>query len=382
MRIDVGDRNLLQSLAPIEVAAYLRSRGWHEHPSTSRDAALFTLGEDYEVALPLSSNMRDFAFRMIDAIKTLEIAEGRDQTEILADLATSASDVVRVRLADPDARDGSLPLERASEIISRSYDMVLAAACSAVDPKYYFSSRKPQAASDFMRNVRMGQTERGSFVVTILSRVTPGLVPAQSGIFEDLPQPFERKVTERLAGALAAIDTSAKSAIASGNIDTFEESVTQGVSANLCDALAGMSEADGNQRDVEVSLAWARVRPTFYSSLTRYQVGRDIVPVLREVARVFKSRAPQEDFEARGPVIRLVRVPPDALGGEVTIAGFVDGVPRSIWLRLDGQEYNLAGDAFTKRLLICVTGILRKEGRRYWLHSPGDVRLISPDEDL
>jgi hypothetical protein len=381
MRMDVRDRNFLQSLAPIEVAAYLRSRGWHEQPGAAHDSALFTLGTDYEVTLPLSSALRDFALRMIDAIRTLEVAEDRDQTEILADLSVSASDVVRVRLADPDARDGSLPLERASEIISSSYDMVLAAACAAVDPKYYFSSRKPPAASNYMRNVRMGQTERGSFVVTILSRVTPDLVRHQAGIRNDVPEPFERKVTERLADALAAIDSSAKAAIATGNIDTFERSVEQGVSANLCDALAGMSEADGTERDVEISVAWARVRPTTHRPFVRYQVGRDIVPVLREVARVFKSRAPQEDFEVRGPVIRLVRVPPDAPGGEVTIAGFVDGVPRNIWVHLEGDDYSRAADAFKQRLLVCVTGVLKKDGRRYWLHVPRGVRLLSPDED-
>src|SRR5260370_3228723 len=107
MRMDLRDRNFLQSLAPIEVAAYLRSGGWHEQPGTEHDSALFTLGADYEVTLPLSSALRDFAFRMTDALRTLEIAEDRDQTEILADLSVSASDVVRVRLADPDARDGS-----------------------------------------------------------------------------------------------------------------------------------------------------------------------------------------------------------------------------------------------------------------------------------
>jgi hypothetical protein len=222
VRVDYRDREFLQSLAPVEVAAYLRSRGWHEEPGLARDSALFTLGTDYEVTLPLSSALRDFAYRMIDAIKTLEIAEDRDQAEILADLAVSASDVVRVRLANPDARDGSLPLGRASDVISRAYDMPLAVACAAVDPKYYFSSDKPAAASDYMRNVRMGQTERGSFVLTILSRVTPDLAQPYPGVRDVVPEPFERKVTRRLAVALAAIDLSARAAIATGSLDTFE----------------------------------------------------------------------------------------------------------------------------------------------------------------
>lgn len=381
MRIDLRDRELLAALAPLEVAAYLRSRGWHEHAALSRDSASFTYGDDYEVSLPLSTELRDFPYRMFDALKTLEIVENRDQLEIFADLKASASDVVRVRLVDAEARDGSLPLQRAAEVVSRSYDMMFAAACAAVDPKLYFPSRKPQLAADYMRNVRMGQTERGSFVVTILSHVTPALSGSAASGSEDMPAPFERKVTERLSGALAAINDSAKVAVATGDISAFEASVVHGVSANLCDAIAGMSCADGTERDVEVSLAWARVRPTKEGPLLRYRVGRDIVPVLREVARVFKARAPQEDFEVRGPVFRLVRDPPGASDGEVTIAGFVDGAPRSIWVHLEGNDYLLAADALKNKRLVSVTGVLRKEGRRYRLHSPKSFQLLPSEED-
>lgn len=380
MRIDLRDRELLSALVPLEVAAYLRSRGWSEHASPARESASFTFGNDYEVSLPLSTELRDFPYRMSDALKTLAVVENRDQLEIFSDLKESASDVIRVRLADSEARDGSLQLERATEVVSRSRDMIFAAACAAVDPKYYFPSRKPQAATDYMRNVRMGQTERGSFVVTILSRVTPVLFSAM-GSEGDVPEPFERKVTQRLSDALAAVNESARIAVATGDIKAFDESVSRGVSANLCDALSGLSCADGIERDVEVSVAWARVRPAAEGPLLRYRVGRDIVPVLREVARVFKSRVPQEDYEVRGPVFRLVRDPPEASDGEVTIAGFVDGSPRSIWLHLDGRDYDNAADAFKSQRLVSVTGVLRKEGRRYRLYNPKNFRIVPPEED-
>jgi hypothetical protein len=86
MKIDLRDRELLSALAPLEVAAYLRSRGWHEHAGLSQDSASFTYGDDYEVSLPLSTELRDFPHRMFDALKTLEIVENRDQLEIFADL--------------------------------------------------------------------------------------------------------------------------------------------------------------------------------------------------------------------------------------------------------------------------------------------------------
>jgi hypothetical protein len=379
VKIDLRDRELLSTLAPLEVAAYLRSCGWQEHATSSRDWAAFTLGADYEVSLPLTTELRDFSARMADALRTLEKVENRDQLEIFSDLKATAADVVRVRLIDGDARDGSLALHRAAEVVARSFDMMYAAACAAVDPKYYFHSRKPQAATDYMQNVRMGQTERGSFVVTILSRVPPAL--GGSAISTDVPEPFERAVTQRLSGALSAISDSARLAVATGDINSFDASVAKGVSANLCEAIAGMSCADGTERDVEVSLAWARVRPSSEGAHVRYRIGRDIVPVLREVARVFKTKAPQEDFEVKGAVFRLVRDPPAASDGEVTIAGFVDGAPRSIWLHLEGADYVTAADAFKNQQLVSVTGVLKKEGRRYRLHDPRNFRLVPPEED-
>jgi hypothetical protein len=381
MRLKSWDRAIVQTLAPLDVATYLRSRGWHEEPRRGRDWTLFTLGTDYEIALPLSMRLHDFPYRMIEVLETLEDVENRDRNHILADLSASTADLIRVRLVDNDARDGGLPLERAAEVIRRSYDMLLAAACSTVEPRYYFPSRKPQPATDYMRRVRMGQTERGSFVVTILSPVPPDLGQPPQAESDEIPEPFERRVTEHLANALAAIDTSAKTAEIGGGIDAFEKSVEHGVSANLCDAIAGMCDIEGSVRDVEVSLTWAPARPTSGPAVIRYHMGRNIIPVLHEVARVFKSRSPQEDLEVRGPIFRLVCDPEPSSGGEITIAGFVDEAPRSIWVHLDANEYRIAADVHRDRRLVSITGVLKKEGRRYRLYTPKDFRVLPADED-
>ena len=51
--------------------------------------------------------------------------------------------------------------------------MVLAAACSLREPRPVYGARNDREANEFMRRVRLGQTEVGSFVVTILSPVVP-----------------------------------------------------------------------------------------------------------------------------------------------------------------------------------------------------------------
>ena len=104
---------------------------------------------------------------------------------MLRDIQTTASDLIRVRAPSREAEDGTLPFEQAVTFVERSRDMLLAAACAAIDKRAFFAKRKPQQAIEYLGHVRMGQTEQGSFVLTILSAVSPELRPSQKVIAID-----------------------------------------------------------------------------------------------------------------------------------------------------------------------------------------------------
>jgi hypothetical protein len=102
-------------------------------------------------------------------------------------------------------------LEQAVAFVERSRDMVLAAACAAITKRPYFATRKPTRATEYLSRVRMGQTERGSYVLTILSPVAPELVAeCQLPLDLEMPEPYERQVTRTLAEALAAMAQAAR----------------------------------------------------------------------------------------------------------------------------------------------------------------------------
>ncbi len=327
----------------------------------------------------MTADLRDFSHRIADALRTLERVEERDQIEILADLSLTSDDVIRVRLTDTEAVDSTLSLERASHVVARTYDLILAAACAATEPRLCYPSRKPQKATDYMRNVRMGQTERGSFVITALSRVAPALQFAEEADALGIPEPFERRVTEKLASALDAASSAAAHAITSGDLSRFEAAVDRGVSANLCEAIAGMEASEEHWHDVEVRISWARSRPARRSLPARFLITADMAPVFQETARVLRSKSPRDDFELSGPVIRLNRGPEDS-NGEVTVAGLVDEATRSVGILLSGDDYKLAVRAHQDRLPLSATGALQKQGRRYILSNPTSIRLLPVEE--
>ena len=118
------------------------------------------------------------------------------------DLATSDRDVIRV--GAPEAEDdGSVHIEAGVELVVHARDLVLSAACSAWDPRPTYRAGKVRRADEYMNRVRMGQTEQGSFVVTLLAPVPPAIEQTQLWPSES-EEPYERLVTRRLAGGLDA----------------------------------------------------------------------------------------------------------------------------------------------------------------------------------
>jgi hypothetical protein len=128
---------------------------------------------------------------MGDVLQVLAIVEERSQLQILRDLLVTGADVIRLRLVDAGLTGASVPLDEGATFIQKAKDTMLAAACAAVNPRVYYPSRKPAQAIDYIRRARLGQTEPGSFIVTILSPVPPSLADP-SGRLIALDEPYER----------------------------------------------------------------------------------------------------------------------------------------------------------------------------------------------
>ena len=205
MKVDIRDAQALRSIPPMEAALYLRSRGWAEASSQPGRASYWRVAmgdKQYEALLPLDHGLHDYALRMGELLHVLAAAEDRPQPEIYSDLLLVTADVTRIRIVDPESADGTLPIEDNAQIAQRARDLMLAAACAATGRRSVWHARKPAQAVDHVRKVRIGQSERGSYVIKVISRVTPSLQPGSGTLFQE--EPYERQVTQTLAEALRA----------------------------------------------------------------------------------------------------------------------------------------------------------------------------------
>jgi hypothetical protein len=377
MKIDIRDAEAVRAIQPVDAALYLRANGWNIAQQPSNQSAVWekqVRGESFEALLPMNASLRDYALRMGELLTVLSVQEQRSQSEVYRDLLTSTSDVIRIRIADPELEDGTLPIEEHAQIAQKTRDLILAAACAATERRAVWHRRKPGQAMEHVRRVRIGQSERGSYVVTVLSRVAPLLHGQNDQLFEADP-PYERRVTETLATSLNALEQAAAQAAVTQQMSAFDEAVPQGVNANLCDAVVGLWGGDEVQRQLEFSFTWAPSRPASPQIVRSVSFAPDRVSVIREAGRQMRERAPSPDFELTGPVVRLNREE-GAPTGKVTVVGLVDERQARVSFDLSDTEYQQAVQAHGQGKSLQLLGTLVREGRGYLLRTPSNVVIL------
>jgi hypothetical protein len=377
-------REQVTALRAEDLQLYLQSRGWNPDDNASSGlATVYRLpGEpDAEILVPKRRDLGDYVLRMADAVMMLSAVEQRSVWEVMVDLASPPTDVVRLRLQSPDAASGTVALEEGLHLIQGGRDLLLAAACSAHQPQAYFPRPSYAPASEFLRNCRLGQTEQGGFVARIITPVPPAISPglvAENGENE-IPtgEPYERRVTLYLMAGLRAIEA----AIAEGRPEKILQGVRQGVSANLCDALVTMTPSNP-QASLEVSLAWSRARPPVPKRLrgpVAFAQGQ--FAVIREAGRRLREGAEPRRERIVGVVINLQADPPQLLNpfeGRVIVRALVEGRSNRVRFMLPQGDYARACDAHRDRRRISVTGVLQRDARSrmFDLLQPHDFQVL------
>ncbi len=371
MKLAITDRESFAGLNPLEVRAYLIDTGWSEARVLAGRGSfwLHPSGSGGEVPLPHDRSIGDFAERMRDAVEVLAQVEERSPLAVLTDLERAGLDVIRVRLVSSEIEDGSVPLDRGVELMESARNTVYASAwaASAKHRRAYYYSRPPKNVSDFMAGVRLGQTERGSYVVAIETPVAPELHEQT----ERTPEPFGRIVTRTMTSALQVLLEAANR----GNAKEIERAVSSGVSANLCSSIADALSLTGAQGELEVRVSWARTRRVSDATPGKISFPSYLGGVIGEFAGLLRSISEIEGFELEGTVYQLRQ------DTEAIILGLVDGRYRKVRLTFPPGFREQMIRAYQDRSILRCSGELRQAGKSSELHNARSFSIEDTEED-
>ncbi|HEX8702611.1 MAG TPA: hypothetical protein VF815_27505 [Myxococcaceae bacterium] len=353
------------------VLAYLKVNGWEQFDEFPGRATLWRLkrdatGDDFEVLLPTDSSVKDFSARMVDLLGTLAAAEGRSVGGVLATLITPI-DAMNVQIEREDTDDGTISLSDGARAFQGVKELFHAAAASLEEPRAFYSARSGGDAAKFLRSARLGQTQRGSYVIAVQT-------PIPETLFHSQVEPIERRVLRRLVSGIGA----ARDAAYEGTEEAFKARVVSGVSANLCLALAKFG---GGKRFRAVTLRfnWAWTLPVPQGEVRDYRFTPPLIDAIREGGERLKFIEPKKEFILVGKVKRLEHE--GEAEGTIAIEGQVDHKVRRVTLVLQGEDHEKAIQAYQSQELVRCLGELVRHGRSYHLVGAKRFGFVLPDTE-
>src|SRR5487761_1269899 len=273
-------RESVRLIDPKRVQEYAWNTGWQREPRLGRgQVAVYERPESREAqfSVPISRELQDYDLLMARAVATIAGYESRAATDVLAELLRPFADVLKFSESGPTTDSGDIPFEQGLRLFNGAKKTLLAAACSAIRPVKYHPRMGFGDAELFLQQCRLGQTERGSFVVTVSCPLKA--VPFEPSMFHD--QPFSRRVTTLLMRSLSIVE----SAAAEDGVDAaLEKSGDTILSANLCEGLLEMAP-EGEESCLRVTAEFSRQQPQHAVFPTEVRFRPEVFPKIEYLSR-------------------------------------------------------------------------------------------------
>jgi hypothetical protein len=340
-------------LTVIEIASYLANTGWERDPHSSHGASVWQYQGDYEVLVPAGDGLGDGDRRIRDILRCLSAVEDRPIGDIASEIARPHLDKQFFRTF-PTGHDAGYTSLLSGLLAVQGIRSVLKTMVRTVvqGPHFAFGGRAPGAVGEILRAAELGPTRPGSYVVEVrLPADASARAPSGDVV-------GGRSVLVHLLEAVSA----AQAAVMAGELAAFDETVTAGVSADLCYALSGISGSERNA-PFEIMFRWARSQPL--DEPVQVVAFPDTAgPLLRDAAGRLRSLNASGTATVSGVIEGLHD---DAAGNDrwrIRVRGELrtertERTRRAVWVRLaDQTAYDRAMAAHREQRTIVVTGEL------------------------
>ena len=91
----------------------------------------------------------------------------KKEYQILDDFENSVKDQVKFRVKSEMTEDGYIPLVEGVQLLENTKEMLIASFLSVNNKRKNFTGPHPETVDEVINNIKMGQTEEGSFIINI-----------------------------------------------------------------------------------------------------------------------------------------------------------------------------------------------------------------------
>lgn len=372
MIYSVNFMDLTEKIDPHAVVKYLNDTDWIPFKTKKEYVKTFqkiTKKEEFhQVLIPIDKTLADYKNAMFEAVEQIAFLEGQSTEQLMLYLLNPSTDILKIRLQKNDIEAGSILFDDAIHLFENAKRLIAATAQDVLHPRRFHQGRQEEVVSTFVNNCKFGQTEIGSYVISVVcpfAELDDTEEYRQLSIFSDeerCADSLTRKVTNRIMKNVSTI----KANIDNGEIDKLiSEDEDSLISANFYEALIGMNIADP-ETAVEFIAQWSPAAKANRCEKDRIILTHDyyqpIATTIEKLRETINTRT-----KIVGRVKRLESIPDVSkrTNGKVAIVYLDEADNKKIvGLQLEKEDYNKAIEAHESGNHVEVIGEIKDNGKR------------------
>lgn len=308
--------------------------------------------EDYEIIQPLNTDILGYKQRVFELIKTLSDFEKRESNFIFEDLKLYSFDIFKIRVIGDDLEKGYIGINDGVLLFEKTKLLINSILHSSISKKGYYTTPVSNRFDEYYNSLKFGQTEHGSYIINVLA---PHLIENSNQI-DSFDNDLTANITNNFDRSLEALCNALENFDQNNNISIFKHAITQGVNANLCESLVGISGQD-NKHAIEIS-----IRSKLKNQNKVYKFEKNSIQKLKEVAEYLKGDFLIENYEVIG-VITSLNQKYEEETGIINIKFKYEKTTKNIKIQLTPEEYLDAIKAHANKLTITIFGDLLINGK-------------------
>lgn len=341
----------MNSILPLSsVLSFLMENGWRK-TSEIRGAFQIWHSDEFpssEVTLPLSENHKRYELLLQDTLKELSEYLVINESSLVNQISPQNFDAITVRAIGKDVEYGSIPFDDGLKLLTASHKLLKG--CSRRLRKF---KNKNKHLSSYFNHIGMGQTQIGSYIISINS-------PLYRVDMNDEPELFESKVSlGRMINKSFYSKIYKLSKIVNDNTNSekmIEELLDIGIDKKDCDSLIDIF---GNQshRDVEININWSPKESIEERYLNAIQLYSRNVKKIVEFRDALKRIKVEKNIQLSGEIENLHRGYDEELG-KAKLRTKYQGKEISVSFTINEEEYTSIANAHVNKKIVTLTGEL------------------------
>ncbi|WP_292475593.1 hypothetical protein [Methanosphaera sp.] len=333
-------------------------------------------GKQEELVVPITREVFRLERNLDTIIKILMSFYNKKEYQILDDFENSVKDQVKFRVKSEMTEDGYIPLVEGVQLLENTKEMLIASFLSVNNKRKNFTGPHPETVDEVINNIKMGQTEEGSFIINIYLP-NDYYEDGQPSLLEEESDSFTRKALTIMEQASTELISKAETYEEQNNdLSVFDDSYLLGVSSNLCSAISEISSNGKNDVEIEIIL---NNKIDDKEDVRRIEIRKELIPIIDTVREYYKQDLTTEDYVLIGHVTKLHQEV-DESEGDITLTCLIDGKLKKVKLELNETFYTIAQEAHRNKSYLRCVGTLKISGRVTTLTNIEDVLIISDDE--